>query len=149
MVPYSGAKWMEANFYVDVPTALAGQTVTFTGTCLSNTLVSPYSAIAVIKEFGPGYAWVGMTTADLVDGSDFTVTRSIAPGHITQYGFILTGPDADPATVASLGKVVIAVTNIDPSLSAVASQALVEGQTATFTRHGLQAPRPSVIDGCR
>ena len=27
--PESGAKWMEANFYVDVGTALAGQTVTF------------------------------------------------------------------------------------------------------------------------
>ena len=132
-VPYSGAKWMEANFYVDVPTALAGQTVTFTGTCLSNTLVSPYAAIAVIKEFGPGYSWVGMTTADLVEGAEFTVTRDIAVGHITQYGFILTGPDADPATVASLGKVLIAVTNADPSLSAVASQALVEGQTAKFT----------------
>ena len=97
-VPYSGGKWMEANFYVDMPTALAGQTVTFTGTCLSNTLVGPYSAAgAVIKEFGPGHAWIGMTTAALVDGSEFTVTRDIAPGHITQYGVILWGPDPDPA----------------------------------------------------
>jgi hypothetical protein len=131
-VPYSGAKWMEANFYVDVPTALAGQAVTFTGTCLSNTLVSPYTAMAVIKEFAPGYTLAGMTTVGLVDGSEFTVTRNIAAGHITQYGFIVTGPDANPATVSSLGRVVIAVTNADPSLSAVASQALIEGQTASF-----------------
>ena len=132
-VPYSGAKWMEANFYVDVPTALAGQTVTFAGTCLSNTLASPYTAIAVIKEFGPSYSWVGMTSVPVTDGSAFSVTRDIAVGHITQYGFIVAGPDANPATISSLGRVVIAVTNADPSLSAVASLARVEGQTANFT----------------
>ena len=131
--PYTGVKWMEANFYVDVGTALQGQTVTFVGNTFSNTLASPYNSAAFIKEFASGYAYVGMTTSNLVGGSSFTVTRSIAPGHIAQYGFITTGPNADPATIASLGKAVIAVNNADPSITALADEARVTGQTATFT----------------
>jgi hypothetical protein len=126
-------KWMEANFYVDVGTAYAGQAVTFTGNVLSNTLVSPYSSQAFIKEFASGYSYVGITTVPLVPGSTFTVTRSIAPGHISQYGFITTGPDANPATVAGLGQVVVAVNNADPTISTMISLALVEGQNATFS----------------
>ena len=132
-VPYSGAKWMEANFYADVGTAFAGQTVTFVGDVLTNSLVDPYVSQAFIKEFAPGYTYVGMTTAPLVAGSPFTVVRSINPGNIAQYGFITTGPDADPATIASLGKAVVAVNNADPSLATLTSEALVEGQAAKFT----------------
>jgi hypothetical protein len=131
--PYTGVKWMEANFYVDVGTALQGQTVTFVGNTYSNTLVAPYTSAAFIKEFAAGYSYVGMTTTPLVGGSPFTVTRSIAPGHIAQYGFITMGPNADPALVAGLGKAVIAVNNADPSITGLADQARVTGQTAAFT----------------
>src|SRR4051812_5269718 len=131
-VPAIGNKWMEANFYVDTGFTLAGQTVTFTGNVLNNTLVSPYTAVAFIKEFGPGYSYIGMTTAPLSAGP-FTVTRAIGAGNICQYGFMTTGPDADPATAASLGKVVLAVNNADPSISAMASHAVVEGQSVSFT----------------
>jgi hypothetical protein len=132
-LPYVGVKWMEANFYVDVGTALQGQTVTFVGNTYSNTLASPYTTAAFIKEFASGYSYVGMTTSNLVTGSAFTVTRSIAPGHIAQYGFITTGPNADPAVVASLGKAVIAVNNADPSITALADEGRVTGQNVTFT----------------
>ena len=132
-IPYSGAKWMEANFYVDVGTALQGQTVTFVGDVITNDLQWPYYCQAFIKEFAPGYSYVGMTTGELYSDFPFTVTRDIAAGNICQYGFITTGPNADPATMASLGSVVVAVNNEDPSLSSVASQALGEGQTANFT----------------
>lgn len=132
-VPFSGAKWLEANFYVDVGTAYAGQTVTFTGTVLSNNLASPYYSMAVIKEFAPGYAWIGMSAVLLDPGADFLVQRNIGAGNICQYGFMTLGPDADPATVADLGRVDIAVNNQDPSVAPMASQTAVEGQNATFT----------------
>ncbi len=132
-IPYTGNKWMEANFYVDVGTGFAGQTVTFIGDTLTNSLVSPYGCVAVIKEFAPGYAFIGQTTASLVPGSPFNVVRTIGAGNICQYGFITTGPDADPATVASLGAVAIKVNNADPTVNTLASQALFEGQTANFT----------------
>jgi hypothetical protein len=132
-VPYSGNKWMEANFYVDVGTAFAGQTVTFIGNTLSNTLVSPYTSLAVIKEFAPGYSFIGQTTAPLVPGTPFNVQRAIGAGNICQYGFITTGPDADPATFTTLGNVALAVNNADPTINTLAGEALVEGQTANFT----------------
>ena len=134
-IPFTGLKWMEANFYVDVGAAFAGQDVTFTGDTLTNTLVSPYNAIAVIKEFtGSSYGWVGMNTEPLVPGSTFTVTRTIAPGHFAQYGFILTGPDADPATLASLGFAAIKINNTDPSITVPPSNRRIQvGDSASFT----------------
>jgi hypothetical protein len=130
----AGAKWMEADFYVDTSTALGGQDVTFTGLVLSNTLVSPYTSVAFVKEFGPGYSYVGITTVPLVTGETFTVTRTIGAGNITQYGFMTTGPNADPATVNTLGKVAVKVNNADPSIpTALTSQSAVEGQNIAFT----------------
>jgi len=102
-------KWMEANFYVDMGTAWGGQTVTFSGQTVDNSLVAPYGAVAFIKEFTSSYGWVGMDPAPLNSGSPFTVTRTIAAGNVVQFGFMLTGPNADPATVESLGQVRIAV----------------------------------------
>lgn len=110
-------KWMEANFYVDVGTDFAGKSVTFSGDTIANTLVSPYSSVAVIKEFGPGYSWIGMTTVALVGGSPFSVTRDIGAGNIAQYGFLTQGPNADPATVASWGVVSLVVVPEPTSLS--------------------------------
>ncbi|MEJ5237474.1 PEP-CTERM sorting domain-containing protein [Limisphaera sp. VF-2] len=102
-------KWMEANLYVDMGTAWGGQAVSFSGTTLENSLVGPYTAVAFIKEFTSSYGWVGMTTAALSSGQPFSVNRTIAPGNVTQFGFMLTGPNADPATVDNFGKVRIAV----------------------------------------
>ncbi|MCS7091138.1 MAG: PEP-CTERM sorting domain-containing protein [Verrucomicrobiota bacterium] len=102
-------KWLEANFYVDMGTAWGGQTVTFSGSTLENSLVAPYNAVAFVKEFTPGYGWVGMNTQTLQSGTAFSVSRAIGAGNIAQFGFMVTGPNADPATVAGLGQVRIAV----------------------------------------
>lgn len=117
-------KWMEANFYVDVFTSFAGATVTFSGDTLANSLVAPYSAVAVIKEFTSGYGWVGMDVVPLVGGQSFSVSRTIGAGNVTQYGFMLQGPNADPATVGLLGQAVIAVIP-EPSSLAVLSLGLL------------------------
>lgn len=111
----SGAKWMEANFYVDTGNAYGGQTVTFTGYTVANTLVSPYSSVAFIKEFAPGYVWVGMTTTPLLSDSTFSVSRAISAGNIAQFGFMTTGPNANPNL--DYGTVVILVP--EPSIIGV------------------------------
>ena len=58
----SGNKSCDASFYVQDNT-LAGQTVTFSGYCLTNTLVSPYTCTVFIKDFDSGYNLVGSSTA--------------------------------------------------------------------------------------
>ena len=100
----SGAKIMEANYYVE-DNSLAGQTVAFSGYCQTNTLVSPYTSIAFIKvNYGTA------ASVALVSGQPFTLNVSSAAtagAFNIQYGFATTGPDANPATVASLGHVLV------------------------------------------
>jgi len=127
----SGNKNMDASFYVQDDT-LAGQTLTFSGTCISDTLVSPFTSVAFIKDFAPDYSFSTPVTATLVTGQTFSITLSTSPGDHIQYGFETIGPDVNPGLLDSYGKVVIEVNNVDPSLSAVNSQALVEGQNASF-----------------
>lgn len=103
----SGNKQMEANFYVDDP-ALAGNDVHFTGFVTANTLVAPYQSVAFIKEFTADYsALLQMITVPLVGGSAFNVFATIAPGNHGQFGFMTTGPDANPATVGLLGAALV------------------------------------------
>jgi hypothetical protein len=140
----SGANIMDASFYAEVDGGLyANTSLTFTFVVLSNTLVSPYTADGWIKDFGPGYAFNGEYQVNLTPGTN-TVTYPLTgnnPGEIVQYGFEVIGPDANPATVASLGQVVIAVpstTNL--AVLPVNPVALVGGSqafTVTATGAGL------------
>jgi hypothetical protein len=98
-------KSIEANFYVE-RFDVSGQIV-FSGQVQANTLVAPYTAAAFIKRFAPGFLFLDMTTVPLVGGSGFEATLEIQPGEILQYGFMLTGPNANPATLAGLGNLLI------------------------------------------
>lgn len=103
-----GNKNMAASFYVENdPTSaspLNGQTVTFTGNVLSNTLVAPYTAVAFVDDFTTSYGLVNSATVPLTPGV-FNVSLAINPGDIVQYGFITTGPNARVAAEPSLGSV--------------------------------------------
>jgi hypothetical protein len=99
-------KNMDANMYVQND-GLAGQTVTFIGNVLNNSLVSPYTSVAFIKDFNSSYGLVGSITAPLVGGNSFSITLATTPGDHIQYGFETIGPDANPGTASSLGFVEI------------------------------------------
>ena len=99
-------KNMDASYYVQDDT-LAGQTVTFMGTCISNSLVTPYTSVAFIKDFMPDYSSSTSTTVPMVEGTPFSISMATTPGHHIQYGFETIGPDARIATVASLGQVIV------------------------------------------
>ena len=108
----SGNKRMNANFYVE-DTSLVGQTINFSGLTLANTLVSPYTSQAFIKVLDPGAGWatVAQVYVPLVGGEAFSLSLTVGatPGLVPQYGFVTDGLVANPATVASLGSVQIAV----------------------------------------
>ena len=106
----SGANQMDGAIYNETTGIYVGTSLTFTFDVLANTLASGYSADAFIKDFGPGYSYNGEQTVNLTPGID-SVTYALTgnnPGEIVQFGFELIGPDANPATVASLGSVEIA-----------------------------------------
>jgi hypothetical protein len=92
---HPGNKTMDANMYVENNAGtLSGQSVTFTGTVLSNTLISPYTSVAFIKDFAPDFSSFNTVTAPLTPG-DFSITLATnpAPGRHVQYGFETIGPD--------------------------------------------------------
>jgi len=119
-------KVLEANFYRDVGTNFAGQTVTFTGTALSNNipgLVNGHPATgwtiqAVVKEFNTTYAtFYGMAAVDVSIPGPFTVSRPIAAGHVCQYGFIVKGPNTAPGSANALTSIGILVEDSDPAIT--------------------------------
>lgn len=102
----SGNKNCDASFYVQND-GLAGQLVTFTGYCDTNTLVAPYTSKVFIKDFASDYSSSTTTNLALTSGGTFSLSFLTNPGDHIQYGFETVGPDANPATVASLGQVLV------------------------------------------
>ncbi len=101
-----GNKWMDANFYVEND-GLAGSTTTFNGKTLTNTLVAPYTSVAFIKEFSPNFNFIQQSFVALTTNTTFSLSLATTAGNHVQYGFETQGLDANPATVAALGKVTI------------------------------------------
>ncbi|HEX6960942.1 MAG TPA: PEP-CTERM sorting domain-containing protein [Lacipirellula sp.] len=100
-----GNKIMEANMYVEDDT-LNGETVTFEGVVLSNTLTSAHTSVAFIKDFAPDYSSSIVTTVPLAPGpfSLSAVTNGGAGRHI-QYGFATTGVNVWATDVGPFGNV--------------------------------------------
>ena len=119
-----GNKIMEANMYVE-SSLLGGQDITFTGNVLANTLVSPYTSVAFIKDFAPDYSSFVGITAPLVNGV-FSITLATIndPARHVQYGFQTVGPDVWITDVGPKGFVQIAPVP-EPSSACLALGALM------------------------
>jgi hypothetical protein len=97
---------MDASTYAETIGVYESTTLTFTFDVLANTLNGPYTADGWIKDFAPGYNYLGGSYVNLTPGVDsVTYTTADNPGEIVQYGFELIGPDTNPATVAEYGVV--------------------------------------------
>ena len=104
----TGNKTMDANMYVEKLGTLSGQSVTFTGSVLANTLVSPYTSVAFIKDFAPDYSSSVSVTAPLVNGV-FSINLATIndPLRHVQYGFETIGPDVWVTDVGPKGLIQI------------------------------------------
>lgn len=99
-----------SDIYTEATTFSAGDSVTFTGSLVTNTLVSPYSANAVIfiKDYDTSWGYHGMVSLNintLTNGQAFALTMPAIFGnndHI-QYGLEWAGPPVRSANVASYG----------------------------------------------
>jgi hypothetical protein len=126
-------KWMDALFYVQNDT-LAGQEVTFIGTCATNTLNVPNAtSVAFIKDLTPSYGSSYESTVALVSGQSFSINLYTTAGDHVQYGFETQGPDVNPTNLANTGIVILDEGSPDPSVAPIASQSAVQGQNITFT----------------
>ncbi|HEY3413125.1 MAG TPA: hypothetical protein VGM51_08715 [Armatimonadota bacterium] len=141
---YSANRTLEALVYVQNDTTLPGKLVHFTGKGLANTLVSPYSCNAFVRDFNAGYSAFTEATAPLVNGT-FTVTLQTHPGDHVQYGFDTKGPPAQLANVATLGSAQMTAAAV-PYTVAEAVTALKEwgglaaATAADVTRFDIETP---------
>jgi hypothetical protein len=120
-----GNRTMEANFYQQFDGPLAGKNVTFTGTVLSNTLVSEsntnaigngWTAVAFIRDFAPDYSSFNSATVPLTPGA-FSVSLFTAndPARHVQFGFQVVGPNVWVTDVAPFGNIVIGNAGVAPT----------------------------------
>ncbi|NBO26412.1 MAG: PEP-CTERM sorting domain-containing protein [Actinobacteria bacterium] len=114
-----GNKWMEGNTFVEYAPGLLSGSLTFTGNVDSYSLANGYNVIAFIKGLNPntGYSMDIFQQAAIGSGSNsFSVSADLtgASGLILQYGFTVSGVNANPAN--SLGSVVVSAASIpEPS----------------------------------
>ena len=110
-----GNKTMDANMYVEPAGSLPGQTVTFTGTVLANTLVgnvnqlgNGWTSVAFIKDFAPDYSSSVSLTVALTPGP-FSISLATIndPARHVQYGFETIGPDVWATDVGPYGNIQI------------------------------------------
>ena len=112
-----GNKWMEANAYVEYSSgSYLGGVLTFSGNIDSYSLDTRYNLKAFIKEFTPTYALVN-SSIEAISRTTTTFNFSYTPtnnNNIIQYGFVLEGLNANPAT--DWGKVVITSPFVDNNM---------------------------------
>jgi hypothetical protein len=105
----NGNKIMDANTYVVLPdNTYGGQTITFQGTVLSNSLTGPHVAKAFIRDFAPDYGSY-FESAVVLEPGPFSISLTIDPGvgRHAQFGFNFNGPNVWVTDVAPFGNVVL------------------------------------------
>ena len=115
-----GNKWMEGSSFVEKGAGVLSGNLTFTGNVDFYSLASGYSVYAFIKGLNPnkGYAADIFQQAAIGSGAtSFSVSADLtgASGLIMQYGFTVSGRNANPAETG-LGSVVLSAAAIpEPS----------------------------------
>jgi hypothetical protein len=119
-----GNKIMDASFYVE-DDSLNGETVTFVGNVLANSLTSSHTAVAFIKDFASDYSSSVGVSIPLTPGP-FSISWPTlgAPGRHIQFGFTMNGPNVWATDVAPFGSVQI-VGVPEPMSLALAGASLV------------------------
>jgi hypothetical protein len=108
-----GNKIMDANLYVETTGVFTGQTVTFSGTVLANTLFGKqdangngWTSVAFIKDFAADYSSSVSVTIPLnVGGFSISLNAINDPARHVQYGFETVGPDVWATDVGQYGSI--------------------------------------------
>lgn len=115
-----GNKIMEANLYAEPAGSIPGQTVTFVGNVLSNTLTSAHTVIAFVKDFAPDFSSFNFSSVALPASGTFSVSLATVndPARHVQWGFQMTGPNVWITDLAPFGSVTIAPDQATPARAA-------------------------------
>jgi hypothetical protein len=112
----SAAAYMEQDYFIQNDN-LAGNTITFSGFCSSNSLNSKYTTRAWIKDGSPDWSVEHRYDAALVAGKPYTVQVVSTAGDHIQFGYGIWGPDNSATNPITQGAVVVNVYSPISSLS--------------------------------
>ena len=101
-----GNKWFEGSTFVQNG-SYGGGALSFEFAVNSFTLDPNYSVTAFVKSFDAGWGWIGMNTVAVTGTGNQSVSFNAAAG-IVQYGFTVSGVNANPTQESALGSVVVA-----------------------------------------
>jgi len=122
-----GNKIMDASLYQEFAAGdLAGQTLTFEGTVLSNTFTAAHDTTIFIKDFAPDFSSFFTTTVTAAPGP-FSISLALDPGlgrHV-QYGFETVGENVWVTDTAPFGNVMIGTIPEPASIALLAMGGLV------------------------
>ncbi len=105
-----GNKIMEANSYAEVNDgSLAGQTVTFNGVVLANSLTSAHTVVAFVKDYAPDFSSFVQSTVSLTSPGPFSVSLATIndPARHVQWGFQTVGVNVWVTDLAPFGTITI------------------------------------------
>ena len=139
-----GNKWMEANTFVE--TTVSGPTAVFSGTVNAFSLASQYNAVAFIKVLDPlaGYSTTSYTSQPLTGLGNFSLLTDTAffPGQLLQYGFAVSGVNANPANAAALGSLRVIT---QPSSGSIVLINVGSGTTRTQAQAGYPSIQNAIL----
>jgi hypothetical protein len=105
-----GNKIMEANLYQEVAGSLAGQTVTFSGTVLSNTFTDAHVARVFIRDFASDFSSSVDVFAEVDSAGAFSISLDTIndASRRVQWGIQVRGVNVWVTDTAPFGNIVIA-----------------------------------------
>lgn len=118
-----GNKVFEGNTFNENNSNLVGSELTFQAEVQSFTLSSDYVVTAFIKVFNADFSVLKQESVVLTQAGSFSITYDdVEPEDaIVQYGFSVTGLNANPADEGTLGNVVVGPFNLSTSEFEMAS----------------------------
>jgi hypothetical protein len=105
-----GNKIMEANLYIEeTGGTLNGQTVTFSGTVLSDTFTAAHTTRIFVRDFAPDFSSSVDAFLEITAPGTFSVSLDTIndPARYVQYGFQTTGENVWITDTAPFGSIVI------------------------------------------
>lgn len=124
-----GNKIMEANLYQESTGVYNGQTVTFSGSILSNTFTDAHEARVFIRDFAADYSSSVDVFADASTGSFSISLDTIADaGRHIQWGVQVRGVNVWVTDTAAFGNVVFATVPTPGALAMLGMGGLIAGR---------------------
>jgi hypothetical protein len=129
----TGNKIMDANMYVETTGVYTGETLTFTGLVLSDTLLASqdangngWTSVAFIKDFAPDYSSFNIVTAPMVNGV-FSISLATIndPARHVQFGFETIGPNVWHTDVEPYGSIQVVPEPVSLAILGLGALALV------------------------